>query len=327
MIQEQLVQRLEALRSGLRKACLVDGFARLVIAAVAGMLAAIVLDYIFFRPFSGMSIAFRFVLLGCFLGTVFYLVWRRLLAPLAVPLSVDDMALSVEREFPQLNDSLISTIQLTRMMANETAVSQAMVDEVSRAAHAEASALDFSKVVKFERMKNLLYGSGGALLFVLLLAATPVVNVYLSTGIVRLFTPWMDTRYPVLTFISINEKDQLAARGENVNLNAVCSGLLPGKAYIRFDFSEDGKGPFGKDGLVVVFCEGEGDGVGGCDFEGFEASGGGVDEPEPADACAGVEGEARGSVAFGGVGGDDFAAEVGGEGAEALGEEFGEVAG
>lgn len=64
----------------------------------------------FFEP----GIVWRIVLLTAVLSTLVVLLWRNLLAPLFTPLDEDRLALSLERQVPELNESLITAVQLLR---------------------------------------------------------------------------------------------------------------------------------------------------------------------------------------------------------------------
>src|SRR4051812_22373034 len=182
MIQENLKQNLVVLRGTLRRACALDGFGRTVLAAVLCVVAGILLDYFFFRRGGAVNTGFRVLMSAGILGTLAAIIYYRIFAPLSVPLSVDDMALAVEKEFPQLNDSLISTVQLTRMMADDSTVSGTMVEEVARHAYQQTAALDFSRVVKFERIRPVLIGAATAVAMFLVLCAIPATRPYMSTG-------------------------------------------------------------------------------------------------------------------------------------------------
>lgn len=239
MIHDNLKQRLLVLRGTLRNACLMDGLARLIATLVACVLAAVLLDYFFFRWDKPINTFFRVAMLAGTLGTVAFLLYRRIFIPLSVPLSVDDMALAVEKEFPQLSDSLISTMQLTRALADDKAVSAAMIDEVSRSAYQQTAALDFKSVVKFERIRPVLIGAASAVLLILILGITPL-RPYLATGFVRLVNPFAKSTYPVRTFIDVqwtrNEKNEkIVPRQDAVDIVAVVKGDLPSVAYIQFD--------------------------------------------------------------------------------------------
>ncbi len=117
------------------------GVGRLAIALVGCFFLALFLDYFIFRWDRPVNTAFRVVMLLGVVGTAGWILYYKLIAPLSVPLNTDDMALAVEKEFPNLNDSLISTMQLTRMMSVDGSVSSPMVEEVARQAHEATAAL------------------------------------------------------------------------------------------------------------------------------------------------------------------------------------------
>jgi hypothetical protein len=100
-VESNLRRRLLVQRGTLRKTCLADGAGRLVLALVLGLLASVLLDYFFFRWDSPVNTAFRILVLTGLAGTLGVIGYLRLIAPLRVPLSMDDMALAVEKEFPR----------------------------------------------------------------------------------------------------------------------------------------------------------------------------------------------------------------------------------
>jgi hypothetical protein len=239
MIQENLKQRLDVLRGTLRKACAMDGIGRVVLATVIGIVSSILLDYFFFRHDRSVNTGFRVVMLLAFAGTVATIAYRRILSPLTVPLSIDDMALSVEREFPELNDSLISTVQLTRIIATDSSISSPMVEEVARQAHQSTAALDFDRVVKFDRIKPRLYWAGGSVALLLILCATPL-SQFVLVGVYRLINPFSNMRYPELTHIAIKgEQHEITVpKNDTVHIVAEATGSVPSKAFIRFKYSD-----------------------------------------------------------------------------------------
>ncbi len=87
MLEENLKNRLLVLRSTLRKACMVDGLSRLVLASVLGMLAGVLLDYFFFRWATSANTVFRCVMLASFVGLLGTILYKRIVAPLRIPLS------------------------------------------------------------------------------------------------------------------------------------------------------------------------------------------------------------------------------------------------
>jgi len=238
-IESNLKYRLTVLRGALRKTCMADGAGRLVLALVLGLLASVLLDYFFFRWDSPVNTAFRIMMLAGLAGTLGGIAYLRVFAPLRVPLTMDDMALAVEREFPRLNDSLISAVQLTRMVADERYVSTPMIKEVAWQAYEAAGELDFRRVVKSEQVKPVLAGALSALAVFLLLFATPL-RPFLETGLARVVNPLSTASYPVRTFINVTldgstGHEKIVPRNDPLAIVAEVRGTLPGNARIIFD--------------------------------------------------------------------------------------------
>jgi hypothetical protein len=251
MIESNLKTRLMVLRGTLRRACVLDGVGRLILAVVIGLVFAIVFDYFFFRWDRGVNTVFRCLMLAGFIGAGAAISYRRLFVPLSVPLSIDDMALSVEREFPHLNDSLISAVQLTRALADDRTVSAPMVEEVARQAYQESAALDFGRVVKFERLKGVLGAAATAMIVFGVLFATPL-QPFLATGIWRVINPLSKATYPVRTEIIVTWEEgrgheKIVPRNEGLAIAVQVRGALPSKARIQFDY---GKG-YGREEVLT----------------------------------------------------------------------------
>jgi hypothetical protein len=259
MIQDNLKDRLVVLRGTLRRACAMDGAARFVFVLIMCLIVGITIDYLFFRwdrdvhqGVNAYTLLRSIMLLGI-VGGLGVIAWRRIVAPLSVPLSIDDMALSVEKEFPQLNDSLISTVQLTRMMSDDRTISAPMIEEVARNAYQQTAALDFGRVVKFDRIRPMLFSAGGSLALFAILFATPL-QAFLSVGLMRLINPFSKSAYPVRTFITVlldegKTREKVIPRSESTKIIAEVRGALPNKAEIQFDH---GKGMGRPEPITVV---------------------------------------------------------------------------
>ena len=100
--------RLSRLRGAIRGLFAADGCSRLLLALVAFVVVTFLLDWSLILP-AGV----RLVLLVAGLAGFGVLSFKRIFYPLSVKITDDDLALFVERHFPELNDRLISAIQLT----------------------------------------------------------------------------------------------------------------------------------------------------------------------------------------------------------------------
>ena len=101
--------RLAGLRSRLRRLYLLDGASRVILAILGFMLVTFLADWSLDLPGP-----LRLVVLAGGVGLTAWMVTRRVALPLSVALTDDDLALLVERSHPELEDRLVSAIQLAR---------------------------------------------------------------------------------------------------------------------------------------------------------------------------------------------------------------------
>ena len=87
MIESNLKQRLEVLRGTLRRAMTLNGLGRLAVAFVGCFLLAVLLDYFIFRWDRPINTVFRSLMLLGVLGTLGWIAYYKLVAPLSVPLN------------------------------------------------------------------------------------------------------------------------------------------------------------------------------------------------------------------------------------------------
>ena len=132
--------KLAGLRRTLRGRLAGEGLAWTVLALVAAVFASLAVDYLLH-----LGRAPRGVLTALAAGTVVWVIWRRLLGPLCVPMRPGDLALLVEGRYAELNDRLISTIQFSRTGA--AGASAAMIARTAAQANDRAAGLDFRAVV------------------------------------------------------------------------------------------------------------------------------------------------------------------------------------
>ena len=114
--------KLLALRRALKLRLLAEGACWLLLAAAGLMLLTLALDYglRLERPQRAMVMA----LAGL---AIVWTIWRHLIRPATAPMSMVDLALLVERRYPQLQARLVSAVQFDAQAAPPT-VSRAMID-------------------------------------------------------------------------------------------------------------------------------------------------------------------------------------------------------
>ncbi|MDP6542880.1 MAG: hypothetical protein QGH60_02750 [Phycisphaerae bacterium] len=143
-LESKVGGKLRRLRWNLRRRLAGEGVSWLAISLVCVVFVTLGLDFLLHldRPVRG-------VIMGMLLVGVGWIVWRQLIAPLLVPMDIEQLALLVEERYGALGDCLISALQFTRSDAEITpGQSQAMVRLVIARAGEMAGSLDFQDVVE-----------------------------------------------------------------------------------------------------------------------------------------------------------------------------------
>ncbi|NQT86551.1 hypothetical protein HQ560_07295, partial [bacterium] len=253
MPTNDLHRRLAALRGRLRRLILVAGVSRVVLVLLAALAAALLLDWS-----SRLETPGRVILLAVTVAMVVHTLWCHLLVPLRLRLGQDEMALLVERRFPELRDRLISTVQLARAGAS-TALSTALIGELEHETLAQASGMDFHAVVS--PRKPLLFAAAAAgtlLLAGLFTGAFPETASIFSA---RFFNPFSLVEWPRATKLSLEATDShghplpvedgdhiLMPKGEDLVLRVRAAGRkgriwsAPAKVVVHYAFDAGGSG-------------------------------------------------------------------------------------
>lgn len=143
LLTPEIGGKLAATRRKLRAIDLALGLARAILAVAVVAVLLFSLDTALEPP---LPVLRSFAL---FLGTVAgALVTLFLGRPVRRRLSDDDVALMVESEFPELQDGLVSAVQLSREDLSGTYTSQALVRSTIERASRQAEPLDFGRVVR-----------------------------------------------------------------------------------------------------------------------------------------------------------------------------------
>ena len=139
-----LEQKIAALRRRVRRMAAVYGLS-VVAAALLGTMAALgLIDYLLRFQDRGLRIIASLVMLGAF-GWTFY---RYVFTALLVRLGDADLALRVQRRFPDLDDRLLSAVEFLHAAEDDPAAgSAALRRAVVAEAAAETQRLDFSAVL------------------------------------------------------------------------------------------------------------------------------------------------------------------------------------
>lgn len=236
--------RLDHVRGRIRRLYFIDGTARMGLALVAFIVATFALDWLFHLP-----PAVRLVFL---IGGGAALTWiavRRLIYPLGVGISDDDLALFIERRYPQLNDRLISAIQLSRAGddSGEDRVagfnSPELVHELVRDAARASDEIDFNRVVVRGHVMKIAAWAAVAL-FVLTAGAaarTDLAQIYASRIVGG------SAKWPRRTTLEVVDFDKATrtrtfAKGDDITIAVRARGSEPNKVTFKYKFKTGEKG-------------------------------------------------------------------------------------
>jgi len=230
--------RLSRLRGAIRRLFALDGFSRLFLALCAFVLVTFLLDWSLILP-AGV----RLVLLAAGLVGFAILAYKRILYPLGVKISDDDLALFVERHFPELNDRLISAIQLTREPVDQTGMAQSPELVAALVADAEqaTSQIDFRRVIVGRHVGRIGSWALAALLVLggLAVAREDYASIYLQR-IVGGATKWPQrTHLKVLDFV---DGRKVVARGDDLTIAVEYAGRKPSKTLLEYKFATGERG-------------------------------------------------------------------------------------
>lgn len=227
----QLLRSLDSLRAALRRRLAAEGLSWLVVAGVAGVLATMGLDYLL-----NMERPVRAGMMLAALAGLGYVAWRWLIAPLAAPMPLADLAMLVERRYRTLGDRLASAIDFTRGAADLSA-SPAMIAHVVRQANESAAGMDFQAVVDRRGLRRVgsLALSAALLLGGLCVWQGGLMHLWFQRNIVLADTPW-----PQDTYLRIaGGPDYRVLRGEDLEIvvEAEAGSVAPPQITVHSRFA------------------------------------------------------------------------------------------
>lgn len=201
--------------------------AGIVIAAVVG---ALVVYYVTDRGLS-LPIGIRLLLTTAWVVLLVWLARRQLVWPLSLRLGESDVAVAIERRFPDLRERLISALQLAEMAAkkaNPRDQSQAMIDQVVADASTAAASLRTDEFLTWRHVGRAWLAAGLALVIAApgIITNREVVQVFLQ----RMFGA--DIAYPRQTTLVVelprSDQDYRIERdGDRATLTMAAGSDLP----------------------------------------------------------------------------------------------------
>ena len=145
--------------------------------------------------------------------------------------SDQDLARTVDRRFPDLNDRVTVALQLSRQREGVSRASPALLDAAIAETAGTTSRVDFNEADQSYRIARSAKWFGGALL--LFLVAMAAYATPLSGALYRLSRPLTSFTPPQLTFLNVLPGDVEVTAGGQVTIMADASGEIPERAVLR----------------------------------------------------------------------------------------------
>jgi hypothetical protein len=237
-----LQERLAELRAKVRQLLWLHGVSWLIAVLLGTLLIVGCCDWMLHLDDAGV----RLILGLSIVAIVGYVAYRRLIAPLRVPLTDIDLALKIERRFPQFKDALASTIQFLQADKDPSLgapeLQQRVIDKTLR----QAKFLHFEDVLQSKPVQRITWTA-----FFVLMATVLIVGLNraeAATALKRLVFPFGSHPWPKrvhLQFVTrdlepmaIDESEPLRiARGDTFELTAINlndRGRLPLAVHLEF---------------------------------------------------------------------------------------------
>lgn len=222
----RLEEKLQSLRTRLRISLAVAGIGRLLMITLTYFAMTFLLDWLF--HLTGATRLFMLLVGVACIGFTFV---RHLVQPLALPLNQDNLALLIERHFPELKESLISAVQFKR---GGTASSEPLIRRVLEEVDKNASHIDFARIISIKKPVEF-FALGSLLLLVCAFQtfSNPhLVRIWAS----RMVNPYSAVQWPRSTQLSLGlQKVTKIARGEDLHFEISVNRGQPSKVIVEYE--------------------------------------------------------------------------------------------
>lgn len=217
----RLKKRLRAMARRERVILAVAGVAKVLISI--GLFTAIffLLDWLFL--FSTPARAF---LLIAGIGAAGWIVKTELRDPLRERRDEITTALKIEKQFPQLQDRLISVVQLA---GEKDGLSTALLERLESETAGMTTTLNFSEIINWRFFRRLMLVCAG--IFAAGILCGIIFPQYAAATFRRMF--FGNVRYPSLTRIAVNDVKTRITRGDDWVLDVTLSGKIPSSVILK----------------------------------------------------------------------------------------------
>lgn len=228
--ETRVMRRLGALGRRLRLYLLLDGLAVVSVAVLCAVLVTLGVDY-----FARLNWDMRATQLGSILLALAALAWWFVVRPLRVPVRLEQLAVLVERQHPQLGSLLVTAVDYVRRPIVPP-TSAAMVESVVERAVVQADALQFQSVLAHRRARRRAAVSLGCLvcLGAMGLLARDTMGLWLGRNVLLMNVRWPQRSR--LTVENLVDSKLIVPRGDDVTVSALVDRGYepPRQVFIEF---------------------------------------------------------------------------------------------
>ena len=229
-------QRLQQQRQRVRTGLWIEA-----VGVVAMLLVAYALPTLLVDRLLRLEWAFRAGLLLAFLALAARVVFRRLLQPMAVQLSDDELALAVERACPQLDQQLISSLQFDEELAADQPSASIESRELKAAVvqnlRDRLQAVPFAQAIDTMRVQKFALGIFAMLTFFGAWAGVDAssLGTWAARNVFLTNVDW--PRYTVLSFVDGGGEVRLP-QGDALTVRVRAEGEVPDQAFVDYAFAD-----------------------------------------------------------------------------------------
>jgi hypothetical protein len=186
----------------------------------------------------------RAILLASFVGVVLWMLRRRLLRPLAVPLSDEEMALAVERASPQVRQALISSLQFQGELASGAPAieSSAMKRAVVIETQSRLGTIPFASAIDSGRVRRYALALLGVIVAFGVWAAfgDGTASLWARRNLLLANVDW--PRATTLRLADGGADEVRLPQGDALSLRLIADGTVPDQAFVDYRFANGERG-------------------------------------------------------------------------------------
>ncbi|MBI4835328.1 MAG: hypothetical protein HY811_11010 [Planctomycetes bacterium] len=229
MLLPAISERLGQVRNRIRRVFWINGLIHSVIFLAVFSIATFIIDWSV--PDLPKGVRISFLVIGFI--TLVYFVFKYLAYPLRKPITDEDIAICVERFYPELKERLISSLQLGKTLENPHGCnSPELIRLLVTEANEVATPLDFSKIISTQQMAKLFAVAGSLLVIIVLYCSfyPSYANIWFNRMLIG------DARWPKKTMLEVSIKSEVIAKGQDFNLTVLARKGSPKKVYVYYEF-------------------------------------------------------------------------------------------